>query len=269
MIKYFKDLFYNTYLSSEQESKDYLREHANRPNLKIIVICMTVAFAVVMVRYFGDAYYMLTFLLGLGLVKLPIIWVDVFVHSDGASLYRMLWWAGTIVVFYFLLPVLIIKLWWKERLSDYGLKFKGAFKDYRLYVFMLMVMVPLVLFFSTTAGFQERYPFYKPAHGEPLFPRFIIWEIAYFFQFLAVEFLFRGFMVHGTKNRFGFYAVFVMMIPYCMVHFGKPFPETIAAIFAGIVLGTLSLKSRSILLGVAIHYSVAITMDICALWYLR
>ncbi len=73
-------------------------------------------------------------------------------------------------------------------------------------------------------------------------------------------------MIHGTKQVFGFYSVFVMTIPYCMIHFGKPMPETIAAIVAGIVLGVLSLKSRSIWMGVAIHYSVAITMDLCSLY---
>jgi phosphoglucosamine mutase len=39
-----------------------------------------------------------------------------------------------------------------------------------------------------------------------------------------------------------------------------------AAIVAGLVLGVLSLKSNSIWLGVAIHFSVAITMDFCSLW---
>jgi len=51
-----------------------------------------------------------------------------------------------------------------------------------------------------------------------------------------------------------------------MIHFGKPFGETIAAIIAGLILGTLSLKSRSIVLGVIIHYTIAITMDVFALW---
>jgi len=51
-----------------------------------------------------------------------------------------------------------------------------------------------------------------------------------------------------------------------MIHFGKPFPETMAAIIAGIVLGTLSLKSRTIWMGVLIHYSVALTMDLSAVW---
>ncbi len=56
------------------------------------------------------------------------------------------------------------------------------------------------------------------------------------------------------------------MLPYCMIHFCKPMAETIGAIAAGIVLGTLSFKSKNIWLGVAVHYSVAITMDICALY---
>ena len=85
-------------------------------------------------------------------------------------------------------------------------------------------------------------------------------------QFFALEFFFRGFFLHGIKQRFGFYSVFVMMIPYCMIHFGKPFPETISAIIAGTALGILSLKSNNIWLGVFIHCSVAITMDICSLW---
>ncbi|MDQ3111056.1 MAG: CPBP family intramembrane metalloprotease, partial [Bacteroidota bacterium] len=70
----------------------------------------------------------------------------------------------------------------------------------------------------------------------------------------------------GLRNRFGFYSIFIMTIPYCMIHFGKPMPETFGAIAAGFVLGTLAMKSRSIFMGVLIHYSVAITMDICSLW---
>ena len=53
-------------------------------------------------------------------------------------------------------------------------------------------------------------------------------------------------------------AVFVSMMPYCLVHFGKPLPETLGAIIAGIVLGIFSLKSRSILPGVLLHGGVAL-----------
>ena len=52
-----------------------------------------------------------------------------------------------------------------------------------------------------------------------------------------------------------------------MIHFGKPLPETIGAIIAGIFLGTLALWTRSIWLGFLIHVSVALSMDITAMAY--
>ena len=56
-----------------------------------------------------------------------------------------------------------------------------------------------------------------------------------------------------------------MALPYNMLHYGKPMPEALAAIVGGIALGSLSLKTKSVWWGAAIHISIAITMDICAL----
>ena len=53
-----------------------------------------------------------------------------------------------------------------------------------------------------------------------------------------------------------------MVIPYVLIHFGKPFPETLGAIFAGTALGYIALKSRSIFVPFLIHSSVAFSMDI-------
>jgi hypothetical protein len=44
-------------------------------------------------------------------------------------------------------------------------------------------------------------------------------------------------------------------------------PEALAAIVGGIALGTLSLKTRSIWWGAALHIAVAATMDLLALWH--
>ncbi len=234
--------------------------------LKVILICISVAFSLTMIKYLGDVGFMLSFFEQSLPEAIGSAFAHLMYHHKNAQLYRLIYWVLVIITFYFVLPLLLIKFIFKEKLSDYGLRLKGSFKDYRLYLLMLCVMIPLVLFFSTTASFQARYPFYELSGNEPLYPNLLIWELFYFLQFFALEFFFRGFMLHGTKQQFGFYSVVVMTIPYCIIHFGKPLPETIAAIIAGIVLGTLSLKSKSIWLGVAIHYSVAITMDLCALY---
>lgn len=256
-----KDIFSIAYSSAELE---VLKK--SKPDYRVMLICVIVAFSLTMIKYIGDVRFTLELLHGTGSVSFTNAFEDLMTINKNAQLYRLLYWVSVIIVFYFVFPVIIIKLVFRQKLSDYGLRIKGAFKDYKVYVLMLCFMIPLVVFFSQTESFQQRYPFYDVQKGESLYPNFIIWEIFYFLQFFALEFFFRGFMLHGTKQRFGFYSVFVMTIPYCMIHFGKPLPETIAAIIAGIVLGALSLKSKSIWMGVAIHYSVAITMDLCAMY---
>jgi membrane protease YdiL (CAAX protease family) len=58
-----------------------------------------------------------------------------------------------------------------------------------------------------------------------------------------------------------------MTVPYCMIHFGKPMAETLAAIVAGIILGLMSLKTRSIWFGACLHVAVAMSMDFLSLWH--
>ena len=86
-------------------------------------------------------------------------------------------------------------------------------------------------------------------------------------SFLALEFFFRGFILFSLKRVMGSYAIFVMIVPYCMIHFHKPVAEVVGAIFAGIVLGTLAMATRSIWFGVLIHISVAVSMDLLAIMH--
>jgi membrane protease YdiL (CAAX protease family) len=87
----------------------------------------------------------------------------------------------------------------------------------------------------------------------------------YFCQFLALEMFFRGFWLGVLRRSFGSGAIFVMAVPYCMIHFGKPYLEACGAIVAGIALGSLSMKTRSIYQGFMVHITVAGLMDWLAL----
>ena len=84
------------------------------------------------------------------------------------------------------------------------------------------------------------------------------WEALYAAQFISLEFFFRGFLLQGLRRALGANAIFVMIVPYCMIHYGKPMPETFGAIGAGLILGTLAMRTRSIWGGVLIHIGVAI-----------
>lgn len=260
-------VFLNTYLKAEAEAQEQRSsKQIHKADYKAISVCIIVAFSLTMINYLGNFDFALGSLNSFGLTGAASGIKRFLIASSNERLAGLIWWACVSVFFYFIFPALFIRFVLREPMTNYGLKIRGAFKDYNLYFIMFVMMLPLVLLVSSAASFLARYPYYRVEKGEALLPYFWQWQFFYFLQFFALEFFFRGFMVHGLKHRFGYYAVFVMSVPYCMIHFRKPLLEALAAIIAGIVLGTLSLKSRSVLLGVAIHYSVAITMDLAALW---
>ncbi len=188
-----------------------------------------------------------------------------FEGSDSAQLNRLVFWGGGQIMAYTLLPVAAIKLVLRDSLGNYGLRTKGIGSHGGTYAVLLALSVPFVVIASFTPAFQAKYPFYDLAPGEGLWPGMALWWVIYGLQFAALEFFFRGFMVHGLSSRFGYLSVFVMMVPYNMLHYGKPVAEALAAIVGGIILGSLSLRSRSIWWGVGVHVGVAATMDVAAL----
>jgi len=254
----------------DQESREFLASNASHSaDRKVVTVLVTVAVCLTLQRYMpvGDLLsraLQLAATLGGADVLLPL---STRVQQAGFTpIGRLFYWSLACIVTYYVIPGLVIRFFLKERLRDYGLKLGGAFAGFWLYALMLGVMLPLVYLVSTDGHFQFTYPFYPLASGEPLWPNFWRWELMYAFQFFALEFFFRGFIVHGTKHRFGIYSIFVMMVPYCMIHFQKPVQEAFASIVAGIVLGFMSLKTRSIWMGALLHVSVALSMDFMSLW---
>jgi len=175
-------------------------------------------------------------------------------------------WAVGCLFCYALIPALLIRFVLRERLKDYGLRLPRGKETLPLLGLGLAVMAPLVFLASQSLGFLKVYPFYDP-HWDG-FPGwdFFLWESLYAMQFLALEFFFRGFLIHSTLPVMGAWSIPVMVMPYCMIHFQKPFPEALASIFAGLFLGWLGLKTRSVLPGFALHAGVAWAMDLMALY---
>ena len=183
------------------------------------------------------------------------------------GLYPQLWWALVTSAVY-LLPAAALLWIFRESLADYGMKFKVPKKHFLLYAAMYLLVLPLVIYASTRSDFRQVYPFFRGAFRADMADVFF-WEAAYLFQFFALEFFFRGFLVLGLERFMGRLSVWVAMVPYCMIHFHKPMLEATAAIVAGLVLGEVALRTRSILGGVIVHSGVALTMDLLALGVFR
>jgi hypothetical protein len=188
-------------------------------------------------------------------------------RSPDARIWQRVWWAAGRVAGYGVLPFLLVKLALGDSLAKFGVRWKGTTSNVRVYALLLAILLPVIFIASFGHGFQHKYPYYKVMPGESLWPGFVLWEFLYAAQFVSLEFFFRGVIVHGLRDAMGYAAILVPIMPYCMIHFGKPLPEALASIIAGLVLGTLSLKTRSIWGGAVLHVSAATSMDLFSLWH--
>lgn len=191
-------------------------------------------------------------------------WQGLLVESGFFALTAYCWWWIWHVVGYVLIPVLVIKGVFRERVRDYGLRVRGLGRHLQWYALLAAPILCFAVLASFRADFIDYYPFYRLASRSWL--DLLIWESLYLSQFVCLEFFFRGFLLQGCKTAFGADAILVMCLPYAMIHFVKPWLEATGAIFFGLFLGMLALRSRSIWGGVLVHVTIALSMDLLALW---
>lgn len=180
--------------------------------------------------------------------------------------HRLIYWALQCQLWYLAVPLLWALVAARLSLRQLGLGFGRLRGHAPIYLGLALLGTPLLVLASTLPAFQRLYPYFEPLPGQPLWPGFWRLELLYFAQFIAVEFFFRGFLVQGLRPTFGYASIYVALLPYCMIHFGKPLPEVLGALGAGLILGHLSLASRSIWAGIALHIYAAAVMDLSVLW---
>ena len=180
----------------------------------------------------------------------------------GVSLDAGLGWVAACIVGFLVIPLAFTFILHRERPASIGMSLKGFHKHIWIYLGLYAVMISFILMAAERPGFQGTYPFVQDATLSV--DTFIRWEVAYLAQFVALEAFFRGYLLFTLEKRFGWNAIFVMAVPYCMIHFHKPAPECFGAIIAGVVLGALALRLRTWAGGAVLHALVAFTMDYLA-----
>jgi hypothetical protein len=173
------------------------------------------------------------------------------------------------------LMIAIPFLWWvwndrKQAQSPayYGFRYEKGHG--RFYGTLVFVVLGITFLASLRESFTDFYPMFKPSKslvkdGISLEQARVIWEAFYLAHFVAVEFFFRGFLVMALARMMGPGAIWVMASMYMFIHFSKPPGEALSSFFGGMLLGILALRTRSILGGVLLHVTMALSMDIFAL----
>lgn len=180
-------------------------------------------------------------------------------RRDVVSLEAGVTWALMTSALY-LLPLLVVKLVHRERLLSVGFSLRGFLGHSWIYFGLYLFMVPFIWFAGQRPDFLHTYPFVGEARRD--WAAFWIWEASYLFQFFALEAFFRGYLLFTLERKIGWNAIFVLVVPYTMIHYHKPPLEAFGALIAGTVLGALALRLRSFYGGFVLHGLVAMTMDL-------
>lgn len=165
-------------------------------------------------------------------------------------------------VFVLLIPVFII--WFiKDRTIQpfYG---SAPLTNVKPYLWMLLIMVPLIALASTQNDFLQMYPKAKLLNTLELPAKpwyYFFYELSYGFDFISIEFFFRGFLILSLARICGPHCIIPVACFYCAIHFGKPMGEAISSFWGGLLLGIISYNTNSIWGGLIVHLGIAWLME--------
>lgn len=183
------------------------------------------------------------------------------VGGRNRELGHLTWWALSGILVYVSVPLLYGALT-RERIREWGLSLKFIGTEARVFLLLVPVVAAVAWFVAADEAFASNYPFLRDNSG---LIGLLAFEALYGLTFVALEFYFRGFMVHAGNKVIGAHAVPLMSMFYCFIHLGKPPTEVVASLVAGLTLGYLSLRLRSIAVGVALHLTMAWGVDAAVL----
>jgi CAAX protease family protein len=183
-----------------------------------------------------------------------------FQFNPNVYLYEYLYWFLGDFFTFFILPAFVVKFVIKDKLKNFGLTIGDSRAGFKISFVFLFIMIPFVWIFSSFPSFVRTYP--QLAGARDNWNVFLIFESGLLFYLFAWEFIWRGFMLFGLKDKFGYYAILIQMIPFLILHNGKPAAETFGAIIAGVALGVLAWRTRSIFYCIITHAGVMFSIDL-------
>lgn len=150
-------------------------------------------------------------------------------------------------LFDYVIPLLVYLIL-NRSLDSSGLFLGDARKGIKLTLCFFVVAIPLsLIFFNHPSVFE-----YYRSRGKP---DFVSTQLNNFVSCFSTEYLFRGFLLFTLLEYFGRWdAIFIQVVPYAIIHFGKPAFESFSSIIVGVSLGYLASETKSIWYGVVLHY---------------
>ena len=186
-----------------------------------------------------------------------------FVEKNDIFFYAQVYTSSCFLLFLFFIPLTLSRFIGKQLKSETGLGLGESSNHIKSYSLIILFMLPFLFLATASPSLHNFYPLYKPSSLQNL----LAYESIYLLQFIGTEFFFRGWPLLMLDKILGKVSIFIMVVPYALIHIHKPFIEALASILAGVVLGNLAIKTKSIWPGVLVHGMVAICADLFSLYH--
>lgn len=155
------------------------------------------------------------------------------------------------LILYFLIPMLIILLLFRESPGAYGFRL-GNWKAGLAWTAAACAGMALILWFVARTPAMQAY-YEERAAPETL-------RLIYIngVDLLGWEFIWRGLMLFALARAFGpGPAIFLQAVPFAFMHLGKPEIETLSTIFGGAAFGFIAWQTGSFLYPWLIHWFIS------------
>jgi hypothetical protein len=156
--------------------------------------------------------------------------------------------------YYFVLPVITLLVLLRRNPLDFGLRL-GKYKVWLVHVGTASLVALIVLYFASRDASLYRYYSSKNLNMAGYTADFAV-------KLFAWEFLFRGFMLMGLKERFDEGSIIIQMVPFTLLHLGKPVLEIIACIPMGLYFGFVAYRGNSFWPAYIIHLVINISLKV-------
>jgi hypothetical protein len=239
-----------------------------------LIVCLLLLAFGIQKTWWKEPGFWLRFVAGFAILAFDRSWYlwpdlkDLFEPQEARYMYKLISSGKSLVSA--VLPLVLLYLIIEDQKAKefYGIRVK------RFPVNTYFAILGLALGFIFIGGFfgdiQEYYPRYQRSGGAEFAANRGIhegwavlgYEFFYGLDFISTELFFRGFLILGMYRYLGPYAIYPMVVSYCVLHFGKPLTEAVSSIFGGYILGIIALYHRNIWGGIIIHVGVAWGMEI-------
>ena len=134
-------------------------------------------------------------------------------------------------------PLLVILIVLRKNPLNFGLRL-GVPRIWGLHVGVICLAAAVILYASSFSSSLQSY--YRTENFD-----FLNYFWTSCVSLSASEFLYRGFLLFGLKEKFKEGSVLLQMIPFALMHLGKPELETVSTIFTGILFGYVAYRGKS------------------------